>query len=227
MFPRPFPVLCPGGPAASWFCREQWAAATALLWARSRDGAAELCLPWSGRRQDGVGRRPCKGQVRASERPGRARGISSCIHHRAPRGYLTSSSPGLRRPQGAGSDLGASFGPWPGTRLSAVYDVTTLVSEDSRHPSQRRSFVPRDVRELGALCVEVQKSTIRAPLETGAAQRGAGSQDTLGARGARAQSCGGVLPRGRDAWSMGKPDPRGRSEVGAGGSTPAGGDPWG
>lgn len=138
---------------------------------------------------------------------------------------VTSSSPGLRRPQGAGSDLGALFGPWPGTRRNAESMTSPLWSQDSRHPSQRRSFVPRDVRELGAQCVEVQTSTIRAPLETGAAQGGAGSQDTSGARGASAQSCG--RQAAHDAWSMGKPDPLGGSEVGAGGSTPAGGDPWG
>lgn len=33
-----------------------------------------------------------------------------------------------------------------------VYDVTTLVSERSRHPSQLRSFLPRGVGKFGAVC---------------------------------------------------------------------------
>lgn len=81
--------------------------------------------------------------ARPRDLAGRARGTSSCRHHGAPRGFPRASSPGRRRPQSTGSELGALFGPRPGTRRSpGVYDVIALVSAGSRHPSPVRHFCP-------------------------------------------------------------------------------------
>lgn len=182
------------------------------------------------------------GAVGASPRDlaGRARGTSSCRHHGAPRGSPRSSSPGRRRPQSAGSELGALFGPRPGTRRSPGSGLTALVSAGSRQPSPGRHFCPEKGGRLGRSvwrCRRAPSDPPRPPPGTGASlQQGIAPHGGPGARtlgGAGSELPHAVLTRGRCRVSPGmvpgKGDPLGavRWEPRAGGPWARGSVPWG